>query len=92
LLEGGCYVEKNGRLHFRLGRFMEYLKSQKDNTSQKQVCFNLKHIMQAKNLRGKIRNKVSKKDVSCPTWYFESDPEQYTVLGDATKKITHEKD
>jgi hypothetical protein len=91
LLEGGCYVEKDGRLHFRLERLMEYLKSQKDNTSQKQVCFNLKHIMQAKNLRGKIRNKVSKKNISCPTWHFESDPEQYTVLGDATKKVTHEK-
>ncbi len=91
LLEGGCYVEKDGRLHFRLERLMEYLKSQKDNTSQKQVCFNLKHIMHAKNLRGKIRNKVSKKNISCPTWHFESDPEQYTVLGDATKKVTHEK-
>jgi len=93
LLDGGCYVDrKTNDLHFKLERFMEYLKSQKDNTSQKQVCFNLKHIMQAKNLRGKVRNKVSKKDVSCPTWHFESDPEQYTVLGDATKKVTHEKD
>ena len=71
---------------------MEYLKSQRDNTSQRQVCFNLKHIMQAKNLRGKIYNEALGKDVSCPTWHFESDTEQYTVLGDAAKKVTHEKD
>jgi hypothetical protein len=48
--------------------------------------------MQANNLRGKVYNKVLKKDISCPTWHFQSDPEQYTVLGNAAKKVTHEKD
>jgi len=92
LLDGGCYVEDNGRLHFRLTKLVEYFRSQKDNTSQRQICFNLRNIMQANNLRGKVYNKVLKKDVSCPTWHFKSDTEQYTVLGDAAKKITHEKD
>ena len=100
LLDGGCYVEKKTHdLHFKLGRFMEYLKSQRDNTSQRQVCFNLKHIMQAKNLRGKVYNEALGKDVSCPTWHFISDPEQYIVLGDQAipvtpkkKEIKHEKD
>ena len=92
LLDGGCYVEGNGRIHFRLTKLVEYFKSQKDNTSQRQICFNLRNIMKAKNLRGKVYNKVLKKDISCPTWHFESDTEQYTVLGDAAKKVTHEKD
>ena len=92
LLDGGCYVEDNGRLHFRLTKLVEYFRSQKDNTSQRQICFNLRNIMQANNLRGKVYNKVLKKDISCPTWHFESDTEQYTVLGDAAKKVTHEKD
>ena len=70
---------------------MEYLKSQKDNTSQRQVCFNLKHIMQAKNLRGKVYNEALDKDVSCPTWHFISDPEQYTVLGDQAIPVTPKK-
>ena len=48
--------------------------------------------MKAKNLRGKVYNKVLKKDVSCPAGHFKSDTEQYTVLGDAAKKVTHEKD
>ena len=92
LLDGGCYVEGIGRIHFRLTKLVEYFKSQKDNTSQRQICFNLRNIMKAKNLRGKVYNKVLKKDISCPTWHFESDTEQYTVLGDAAKKVTHEKD
>jgi hypothetical protein len=71
---------------------MEYLKSQKNNVSQKKVCFKLRHIMKAEHLSGKVFNKALKKDISCPTWHFASDPEQYTVLGDSTKKITHEKD
>jgi hypothetical protein len=92
LLDGGCYVTKEGRLHFKLTRLMEYLKSQKNNVSQKKVCFKLRHIMKAEHLSGKVFNKALKKDISCPTWHFASDPEQYTVLGDSTKKITHEKD
>jgi len=92
LLDGGCYVTQEGRLHFKLRRLMEYLKSQKNNTSQKKICFKLKHIMKAKHLSGKVFNKALKKNISCPTWHFASDPEQYTVLGDNTKKVTHEKD
>jgi len=51
----------------------------------------LKHIMKAKKLNGKVYNDVTKKEVSCPTWHFISDTEQYSVLGDDTKKIEHEK-
>ena len=92
LLDGGCYVTQEGRLHFKLKRLMEYLKSQKNNISQKKVCFRLRHIMKAEHLSGKVFNKALKKNISCPTWHFASDPEQYTVLGDNTKKVTHEKD
>ena len=92
LLDGGCYVTQEGRLHFKLRRLMEYLKSQKNNISQKKICFKLKHIMKAEHLSGKVFNKALKKNISCPTWHFASDPEQYTVLGDNTKKVTHEKD
>ena len=92
LLDGGCYVTQEGRLHFKLRRLMEYLKSQKNNISQKKVCFRLRHIMKAEHLSGKVFNKALKKNISCPTWHFASDPEQYTVLGDNTKKVTHEKD
>ena len=45
----------------------------------------------AKKLNGKVYNDVTKKEVSCPTWHFISDTEQYSVLGDDTKKIEHEK-
>ena len=55
--------------------------------------------MQAKNLRGKVYNEALDKDISCPTWHFISDPEQYIVLGDQAipvtpkkKEIKHEKD
>ena len=48
--------------------------------------------MKAEHLSGKVFNKALKKDISCPTWHFASDHEQYTVLGDNTKKVTHEKD
>ena len=92
LLEGGCYVnEKTHDLQFRLNRLVEYFRSQKDNTSVKKICFNLKHIMKAKKLNGKVYNSVTKKEVSCPTWHFASDPDQYSVLGDNAKKIEHEK-
>jgi hypothetical protein len=47
--------------------------------------------MKAKKLNGKVYNDVTKKEVSCPTWHFISDTEQYSVLGDDTKKIEHEK-
>ena len=92
LLDGGCYVDqKTHDLHFKLNRLVEYFRSQKDNTSVKKICFNLKHIMKAKKLNGKVYNDVTKKEVSCPTWHFISDTEQYSVLGDDTKKIEHEK-
>ena len=94
LLEGGCYVnEKTHDLQFRLNRLVEYFRSQKDNTSVKKICFNLKHIMKAKKLNGKVYNSVTKKEVSCPTWHFIAETEQYSVLGDNAKKveIEHEK-
>jgi hypothetical protein len=92
LLEGGCYVnQKTHDLEFRLNRLVEYFRSQRDNTSVKKICFNLKHIMKAKKKNGKIYNSISKKEVSCPTWHFISDPGQYSVLGDVAKKIEHDK-
>ena len=94
LLDNGCYVDqKTHDLHFKLGRLVEYFRSQKDNTSIKKICFNLRHIMKAKKNNGKVYNPASKKEVSCPTWQFVSDPNEYHVLGDNSKptnQITHE--
>jgi hypothetical protein len=94
LLDNGCYVDQNTHdLHFKLGRLVEYFRSQKDNTSIKKICFNLRHIMKAKKNNGKVYNPASKKEVSCPTWQFVSDPNEYHVLGDNSKptnQITHE--
>ena len=49
--------------------------------------------MKAKKLNGKVYNSVTKKEVSCPTWHFIAETEQYSVLGDNAKKveIEHEK-
>ena len=41
---------------------------------------------------GDVYNDITKKRVSCPTWHFKSDPNQYMVKGDNAKEITHEKD
>ena len=68
-------------------------KSKTNIKSSKKICFNLKHIMKAKKLNGKVYNDVTKKEVSCPTWHFIAETEQYSVLGDSAKKveIEHEK-
>ena len=43
LLDNGCYVDsKTNVLHFKLSRLVEYFRSQKDSTSTKKICFNLK--------------------------------------------------
>ena len=93
LLDNGCYVDsKTNVLHFKLSRLVEYFRSQKDSTSTKKICFNLKHVMSAQKTNGKVYNKVSKKEISWPTWHFVSDPSEYSVLGDSAKKVTYEKD
>ena len=48
--------------------------------------------MGAKKINGDVINELTNKRVSCPTWRFKSDPQQYVVKGSNAKKITNEED
>jgi hypothetical protein len=71
---------------------MSYLKTIKINEPLRRITYKLKQVMNAKKTNGDVYNDITKKRVSCPTWHFKSDPNQYMVKGDNAKEITHEKD
>jgi len=93
LLDNACYVDrKTHELHFKISDLMSYLKTIKINEPLRRITYKLKQVMNAKKTNGDVYNDITKKRVSCPTWHFKSDPNQYMVKGDNAKEITHEKD
>jgi hypothetical protein len=93
LLDNACYVDrKTHELHFKISDLMSYLKTMKINEPIRRITYKLKQVLNAKKTNGDVYNDITKKRVSCPTWHFKSDPNQYMVKGDNAKEITHEKD
>ena len=93
LLENACYVdEKTHNLDFKITDFMEFLRSMRINEPMRRITYKLKHVMGAKKINGDVINELTNKRVSCPTWRFKSDPQQYVVKENSAKKITNEED
>ena len=49
------------------------------NEPMRRITYKLKHVMNAKKINGDVINELTNKRVSCPTWRFKSDPQQYVV-------------
>ena len=65
-------------MDIRISKLMDYLKANRDFRPIRKIAFDLKHLLKAEKINGKVKNNFGK-DKSCPTWRFKEDPENFTI-------------
>tara|TARA_R100001594_G_scaffold42066_1_gene74144 strand:+ start:855 stop:2513 length:1659 start_codon:yes stop_codon:yes gene_type:complete len=92
LLDGACYYnEETKEMDIRIHKLMEYLKANRDFRPIRKIAFDLKHLLKAEKINGKVKDTFGK-DKSCPTWRFKEDRENFIItLAPGQQQIENKK-
>ena len=59
-------------------KLMEYLKANRDFRPIRKIAFDLKHLLKAEKINGKVKDTFGK-EKSCPTWHFKENPKNFVI-------------
>ena len=90
LLDGACYWnQKTKEMDIRLYKLVSYLKTNRDFRPIRKLTFDLKHILNAEKINGKVKNAFGN-EKSCPTWRFKEDRENFVItLNQGQEQLTN---
>ena len=95
LLDGACYYNQETKeMDIRINKLMDYLKANRDFRPIRKIAFDLKHLLKAEKINGKVKDTFGK-DKSCPTWRFKEDRENFIITitpGQEKLQIKEKKD
>jgi hypothetical protein len=78
-------------MDIRIHKLMEYLKANRDFRPIRKIAFDLKHLLKAEKINGKVKDTFGK-DKSCPTWRFKEDRENFIItLAPGQQQIENKK-
>ena len=79
LLDGACYYNQETKeMDIRIHKLMEYLKANRDFRPIRKIAFDLKHLLKAEKINGKVKDTFGK-EKSCPTWRFKENPKNFVI-------------